>query len=491
MNGLLCIITLLPIIPSLVPNFLNDLFDIFNSIALIKFTNSNSLTKELSMHLNLGLKMFFDLLYGMYPCNFFVYLKECYKKDNIHIAQIIKPLLESVRIHPLLVLSDKENELNKTRWNKKEPHDVVSECDNLSITYLTYSADFKDCTMDLSNELLSIETPIPENMKSIRKNILSPTSRLLTPNIADSHIWSPLNAMSQKSPLVTSGPSTAQNTPLSVPYTPIMFHGSSVKNTPNNQMVSQMVISGTSPPEAAVEATPESTPLKEVDIFNQNCSFPHGHSNTLAVRAILNKTGEDSLSKSSQLSKTTNRLSEMLSHRNESQKHLGSLDMNQYDQHVPVFPGRNRFLSERNDCKWDFSDYLDDKEPNAPKIIENVVSSTKSCPDINQLLVATHTNKTESIFIYSTKSTQTSDCSLSKKLIDLIEENNMLKRKQLIQTPCEANQANTQDVLNEYIEKMSKIDMPKQHSSKNINDMKDMVSIRFRNSLIFMYYLHF
>lgn len=464
MNGILCIITLLPIIPSLVPVFLSDLFEIFNSLAALKHADNN-LTKERSMHLNLGLKMFFDLLYGMYPCNFLCHLKESSKKDNNHLSLTIRPLLESVKIHPLLVLSDQENELNKTRWNKKEPHDVVSECDNLSITYLVFSADQKHSLyMDLSNDFLTIEnsTPLPATQKFMKTNVLSPTSRLLSPNnLIDNSIWSPLNVISQKSPLITSAPSTATNTPLPVPFS---FHVSNIKNTPNNMAI----ISGTSPPEAAVEATPESTPLKEVDILNQNINFPHGNKNTLAVRAILNKTGgEGDLPKPIQPKTTySNRLAEMLSHRNESHQRLSTIDISSYDQPT-VCPIRNRFLSER-DNKFDFSDYLY-KQPTTPTILENITSS-KSCPDLNELLISTNDVKTDSIFVYTTKSTQTADCSLSNKLINLIEENNKLKREQMLLTPLDISQTNSREILNEYIDKMAKMDAFKQQS-KSVNEM--------------------
>lgn len=459
MNGLLCIITLLPNVPSLLPKLLNDLFETFIKLASVKYADSNHLNKDRIMHLNLGLKMFFDLLYGMFPCNFLNYIKESSKKDNNQLASMIRPLLESVKIHPLLVLSDQETELNKTRWNQKEPHDVVSECDNLSITYSVYSADQRDSLyMDLTSDFLSIDnsTPLPATQKFMKTNVLSPTSRLLSPsNLVDNTIWSPLNVISQKSPLITSAPSTAQNTPLPVPFS--AFQGVNLKNTPNNIVV----ISGTSPPEAAVEATPESTPLKEVDTRNQSISFQHDNKNPFAVRDILTKIHE--LPKPVQQPKTTysTRLAEMLSHRNESHQRL-STDFSSYEQQ-PVGP-RNRFLSER-DSKLDFSEYY--KPPETPKISENIASS-KSCPDLNDVSVSPpnqSNNKQESVFIYTTKATQTSDCSLSTKLSSLIEENNRLKREQMLNTPLDISQTNSREILNDYIDKIAR------QPTRSVHDM--------------------
>ncbi|KAL5284498.1 TSC1 family protein [Megaselia abdita] len=461
MNGLLCIITLLPIIPPEVHQFLNDLFEIFNSLAAIKYKDSDHLAKERSMHLNLGLKMFFDLLYGMFPCNFLNHIKETSKKDNNQLSSVIRPLLESVKIHPLLVLSDPETELKKIRWNKKEPHDVVSECDNLSITYLAYCADQKDSLyMDITNDFLAIEnsTPLPAVQKFTKTDFLSPTSRLLSPN---NTIWSPLNVISQKSPLITSAPSTAQNTPLPVPLS--AFHATNIKNTPNNMLI----ISGTSPPEAAVEATPESTPLKELD----QISFQPGNKKTLAVRAILNKTGgEGDLPSHIPPTTYSTKMAQMFLHRNEAEQRLSTVDISSYEQQA-VCPARNRFLSER-DSKVDFSEYFY-KEPSPPKISENITSS-KSCPDLNALAVALP--KFDSVFKHTTVSTQTSDCSLSNKLITLIEENNRLKREQMLLTPLDISQTSSREILNEYIDKIAKIDAFKQ-PARSVNDMKEQLQL--------------
>lgn len=469
MNGLLCIIILLPNVPSLLPTFLNELFQIFTKLAAVKYAESNHLTKDRVMHLNLGLKMFFDLLYGMYPCNFLNYIKESSKKDNNQLAPIIRPLLESVKIHPLLVLSDQETELNKTRWNQKEPHDVVSECDNLSITYLAYSADQRDSMyMDLTNDILSLSnsTPLPATQNFMKTNVLSPSYRLVSPgSTIDNTIWSPLNVISQKSPLITSAPSTAQNTPLPVPFT--AFQASNFKITPNNMLV----ISGTSPPEAAVEATPESTPLKEID--SQSVSFQQGHKNPFAVRDILTKIHESPKPKAA----NSTRLAEMLSHRIESTQRLNT-DFSSYEQQ-PVVP-RNRFLSER-DNKIDLSDYHY-KQPETPKKLDNIASS-KSCPDLNEVSVSptnNTNNKPDSVFVYTTKSTQTSDCSLSNKLIDLIEETNRLKREQMVHTPLEISPHVSREILNDYIDKIAR--------QQNRSDI-DMVSLNlFRLTYNIMYY---
>lgn len=446
MNGLLCIVTLLPNVPSLLPTFLMDLFQTFIKLATVRYSESSYLTKDRIMHLNLGLKMFFDLLYGMYPCNFLNFIKEFSKKDN-QLIPMIRPLLESVRIHPMLVLLDQETELNKTRWIQKEPHDVVSDCDSLSITYTAYSGEQSDSLYtDLTNDILYLgsSTPLTATQRFIKTNIVSPSYKFLSPtNTTDNGIWSPLSAMSQKSPLLTSCPSTGQNTPLSVPFS--SFQLPSIKNTPS----SMMILTGTSPPEAAVEATPETTPLKESD--HHPISYQQGiNKNPFAVRDILTRIHESPKQPKNTYS---TRLAEMLSHRNESHQRLNT-DFTAYEQQ-PVC-SRNRFLSER-DSEVDSPEYLQ-KQPENPKISENVASS-KSCPDLNEMSVSSSdeaSNQTDSVFLNTTKSTQTFDCSLNNKLSDLIEENNRLKREQIMRTPLDKNQPNSREILNDYIEKITK-----------------------------------
>lgn len=134
MSALLCIIALLPIIPNLVPNFLNDLFDIFGHLASWNCQNPNQLPDDKLVHLQLGLQMLFHRLYGMYPWNFLAYLSDFIKKEKGAIFHhTIKPLLETVRVHPMLVTASTDTELSSSRWKEMEPHDVVEACAELSL----------------------------------------------------------------------------------------------------------------------------------------------------------------------------------------------------------------------------------------------------------------------------------------------------------------------------------------------------------------------
>lgn len=101
----------------------------------------------------------------MYPCNFMSYLKQQYvQREQLAIfTHIIRPMLDSVRVHPLLVTASKDAEISATRyicilyikccisyflqyiiyanycyilrnrWKKMEHHDIVIECGRFTL----------------------------------------------------------------------------------------------------------------------------------------------------------------------------------------------------------------------------------------------------------------------------------------------------------------------------------------------------------------------
>ena len=62
----------------------------------------------------------------MYPCNFITNLKQEYvvKDKSVIFNQTIRPLLDTVRIHPMLLTGNKDAEINSSRWKKMEPVSV-------------------------------------------------------------------------------------------------------------------------------------------------------------------------------------------------------------------------------------------------------------------------------------------------------------------------------------------------------------------------------
>lgn len=282
MSALLCIITLLPIIPNSVPNFLNDLFEVFGHLASWKFQNLNKLPDEKVVHLQLGLQMLFHRLYGMYPSSFLNYLSEFIKKDKGSIFQhTIKPLLNTVRLHPMLLTATSETEVSNQRWKEMEPHDVVMECAHLSLPVLHPDSTCEDITSTYPCSTPSFSRMTSTTSYSEQHNNVSNQSnhqhltgapvRRFESNIADTNntpIWSPHNEIA---------PATASS---AMPLTPTPFI------VPPSSTAQLLVATGSSPPEAAVEATPETTPLKDLRDFKQQQKqqqVPNSHT----VRAIF------------------------------------------------------------------------------------------------------------------------------------------------------------------------------------------------------------
>lgn len=268
------------------PQYLQELFEVFMYMATWKTRNVPELTGNQMIHLQMGILKLFQQLYGMYPCNFIAYLRNNTKENQIIFTTTINPLLETVRMHPMLLVSNKDNEKQNSRWKEMEPHDVVVECSKFSL-----DADDRPPTIDSDSRLgenrnnsnyYTMET----SSTAEHKNPLSPfkTNQSLHAIMADDSrfrgvtqqkldtIWTPSSAILATPPPIN----TVNNTPTP---TPIMLPAMSVMYQP----------SGASPPEAAVEATPETTPLK--DYIKPTRVFPTSSS---AARTIWGNSSQPS-----------------------------------------------------------------------------------------------------------------------------------------------------------------------------------------------------
>ncbi|XP_065161962.1 hamartin isoform X3 [Atheta coriaria] len=135
LSALLLLIVLLPCIPSQMGPHLQDVFDIFSRLAAFNSSIPEKMNEEQLVHMQVGLYALLQRLYGMYPCNFLAYLRSYYKnKEASNIFKhTIKPMLQTVQMHPLLVTSTKDYELSTERWKEMTAHDVVVECEQYSI----------------------------------------------------------------------------------------------------------------------------------------------------------------------------------------------------------------------------------------------------------------------------------------------------------------------------------------------------------------------
>ena len=116
-NALLVLTALIPIIPNLESTILNEIFESFSRLAAWNYSNQPKQPEVYVLHLQIALYALFHRLYGMYPCNFLSYLRQHYSvRENLLIfGHTIKPMVETVRMHPLLVTASKDIEIGAAR----------------------------------------------------------------------------------------------------------------------------------------------------------------------------------------------------------------------------------------------------------------------------------------------------------------------------------------------------------------------------------------
>ncbi|XP_036892298.1 hamartin isoform X2 [Sturnira hondurensis] len=134
-TGVLVLITLLPMIPQSGKQHLHDFFDVFGRLSSWCLRKPGHVAEISLVHLHTSVYALFHRLYGMYPCNFVSFLRSHYSmKENLEtFEEVVKPMMEHVRIHPELVTGSKDHELDPRRWKKLETHDVVIECAKISL----------------------------------------------------------------------------------------------------------------------------------------------------------------------------------------------------------------------------------------------------------------------------------------------------------------------------------------------------------------------
>ncbi|CAG0884668.1 unnamed protein product [Darwinula stevensoni] len=270
LSALLILVSILPVIPSYITPYLNDIFDIFSRVAAM-VNEQRTVSPETHPHLHVALYAFFQRLYGMYPCNFLSYLRQHYshRQSLVVFTHIVKPMLDRVRLHPLLVTASKEAEAGLTRWKHMETHDIVVECARISL-------DAGEA--DHPSHQLSFLSQLPSSSSSIRcrvsLSLLDDSGSIRSSHSSlvrgvgpapGSSLWTPSSGMLNTPPPYLLGSSEAhealnRRNSLSVPHTPLpeVQGGISLSS-----VLSAPATPGDfdSPPEAAIEATPENTPL--------------------------------------------------------------------------------------------------------------------------------------------------------------------------------------------------------------------------------------
>lgn len=170
MSACLIVTTLLPVVPVAIGPHLQDIFQIFTRLAGYTIKKTINVPDVFVIHLQMCVYSMFHRLYGMYPCSFLAFLRQFYsrKENMIVFDQIIKPMLERVRVHPLLITGSKDMEVSTKRWKRMEIHDIVIECAKLSLDMIegTMEADnrpilpmYKHGVFSISKKILSFTAP--------------------------------------------------------------------------------------------------------------------------------------------------------------------------------------------------------------------------------------------------------------------------------------------------------------------------------------------
>uniref|UniRef100_A0A8C2WNE6 Uncharacterized protein n=1 Tax=Cyclopterus lumpus TaxID=8103 RepID=A0A8C2WNE6_CYCLU len=196
-SGVLVLITLLPMIPQAGKQHIYDFFDVFGRLVSWSYKNPGHVLVDHMVHLHAAAYSLFHRLYGMFPCSFISYLRLHYSmKENLDAFQeVVKPMLEHVRVHPELVTGTQDYELDPSRWRCYEVHDIVIECSRVSLDPLESS-----CEEDMYSYIRDLPpSPIPHlNLTCSPLNTESVTSSgnthtpgvTHTPGAQVTHTWS-------------------------------------------------------------------------------------------------------------------------------------------------------------------------------------------------------------------------------------------------------------------------------------------------------------
>uniref|UniRef100_A0A7N5K1U8 TSC complex subunit 1 n=1 Tax=Ailuropoda melanoleuca TaxID=9646 RepID=A0A7N5K1U8_AILME len=257
-TGVLVLITMLPMIPQSGKQHLHDFFDIFGRLSSWCLKKPGHVTEIYLVHLHASVYALFHRLYGMYPCNFVSFLRSHYSmKENLDtFEEVVRPMMEHVRIHPELVTGSKDHELDPRRWKRLETHDVVIECAKISLDPAEASYEDGDSVspqvsarfphraadvaaspyVDMQNSCGSAtSTPYSSSRLTLFSTpgqppqILSPPSTRLLTEPPQATLWSPSMVCGMTTP-----PTSPGNVPpdLSHPYSKVFGTTAGGKGTP-------------------------------------------------------------------------------------------------------------------------------------------------------------------------------------------------------------------------------------------------------------------
>ncbi|XP_047184858.1 TSC complex subunit 1a isoform X2 [Scophthalmus maximus] len=185
-TSVLVLITLLPMIPQAGKQHIYDFFDVFGRLASWSYRNPGHVPVVHLVHLHAAVYSLFHRLYGMFPCNFISYLRLHYSmKENLDTFQeVVKPMLEHVRVHPELVTGTQDYELDPSRWRCFEVHDIMIECSRVSLDPLESSCEEDSSTSSSSSLRDPLSSPTPSPRPPPLSSPLPPLDLTCTESVA-------------------------------------------------------------------------------------------------------------------------------------------------------------------------------------------------------------------------------------------------------------------------------------------------------------------
>ena len=232
--GMMVLVVILPILPyEMAHSHLGTILEIFWS--MMRWTPKQDQDFNLKPYMQIAVYSLFHRLYALYPCNLLNFMRNnTLEQNKLYFMTTLKPMLEHVRLHPLLVSENKATEMSRNRWVGMEPHQLLHECAKLCLDPLESTCEEMPWSwLPSSNRSDNTKDETPE-----------PTSLILCQS--DNNFWSPG---------VIQSPAT--RTTSSIPHTPV-YGMRTPSQISNNSLLSTQI--SDSPPEAAIEATPETTP---------------------------------------------------------------------------------------------------------------------------------------------------------------------------------------------------------------------------------------
>ncbi|XP_052220850.1 hamartin-like isoform X5 [Dreissena polymorpha] len=257
MTGVTIVTILLPSIPTLVGPYLPDLFEVFNRLASFSVKKLPSNAPDIFLlHLQIAVYSLFHRLYGMFPYNFLTYLRHYYsKKENVAVFdEVIKSMLERVRLHPHLITGTKEQETSTQRWKKKECHDIIVECNKMSLDPIEGTWEELQCPV-LTNPSHFFVRPLPDSTDTVQA-ITALTGPELSPGLSPPNtFWSPSEVI---------GLSTPPCSQLTTPAPAVTMETTVVQSTSQQVGPSLLVNAVLTPVNTPVETPPVSEDVERV-----------------------------------------------------------------------------------------------------------------------------------------------------------------------------------------------------------------------------------